>query len=267
MSLTSEVRSRRSSRTAVVVKGAGVKVGACNSFLYGGPNNTKLRVNVKGVIFTRKTSLSKSKLPVAPFIDYIVNRSPYKDVFISKDAKAILRGYAKVDTSKDLYLVHSALVVARTGEEGGIPPAMFSLLVKRGVSEHLAFWASQLIDGTPSDVCPRRGFYNHEHAFDFLHASFYNYCKGIVKEKGVPFNDGGQGIHYSGVGGIFGEGAKELGTRAAIAIALREAVESRNVKKSTYKNPFAKVEKKAVSARLLAKHLAPLLIAMPENKL
>lgn len=203
------------------------------------------------------------------FLHWMLNDSPWSEVFTTKHVGLVSKFGAEVDVTKDVYMVHSAATAMRCGIEAPLVPAMFGALVEEGIEPHLAFMASHYVDGTFQDVKPSNC---NLHAMPFTgeSTSLEDFRKGFRKEKlkGKTFqnthdddDDGtyrGVGSCFSGVGEVvkFRPIAKEAHRAGQQEASQTEKNDSRTV---AYKNPFG--HKKAgngekVHLPLFAKHYA-----------
>lgn len=202
------------------------------------------------------------------FLHWMLNDSPWSDVFTTKHVGLVSKFGAEVDVTKDTYMVHSAATAMRCGVEAPLVPSMFGALVEEGVEPHLAFMASHTVKGMFRDVKPS-GVNDHAMPFNAYETSLEGFREGFRKErlKGKTFqkthrddNGGtyhGVGACFSGIGGVVS--FKPI-AEAAYRKGQEEASQDKKKASRTvaYKNPFGhrNYNDEVVNLPLFAKHYA-----------
>ncbi len=254
-------------RTRLILNGE-KHINVCNMSLY---REKKGRDSLT-VVFGRwndEESHSSKYGDYGLFLHWMLNDSPWSEVFTTKHVGLASKFGVEVDVTKDVYMVHSAATAMRCGIEAPLVPAMFGALVEEGIEPHLAFMASHFVKGMLHDVNPYSGN-GHAIPFDVYSTSLEGFRKGFRKGKlkGKTFqntHNGDDDGTYRGVGYCFSGVGKVENFTPIVKTAHMECQEevSQTKKKSSrtfaYKNPFGhrKTDNgEKVNLPLLAKHYA-----------
>lgn len=117
-----------------------------NSPCHASLNGMKSKEKLKYVVSQhQKPFASIEREDHLKWVDYFVNRSPWKDVHILKDAEKILDGCYILDPETDKNLLASACIVSRFNTESNkLNFAYWAKLVKDGVKEDIATLLSHI---------------------------------------------------------------------------------------------------------------------------
>jgi len=137
------------------------------------------------------------------YIDYVLNRSPYCEVFYTKNIEEAIEGGVLINVDLPNNLVLGGMTALRTSWEFPHLVSFFKELVENGVSEDIAFLGAHC-------VVERGGEYNFEnitrgHYCVDVHSESYakNFVKRDLKRKGGLTRAGGY-PEYGSVHGCWG---------------------------------------------------------------
>lgn len=176
-----------------------------------------------------------------PYMDYILNRSPYKDIFVIKDVDYCLNYGVLVDTDNPGNVILSGLTLTRMLWEYTSIPLFWAELKKLGVQEDLALLAAHCIsrdkDGYHYGLCATNHF-----AFDLAdmtEGTVKNYLEGkaVNADKVTMLQSG----NFGGVQKLFdGDGKKFLsGYKAKDEVVVQTWGGARKVGRDATLEPFA----------------------------
>lgn len=131
------------------------------------------------------------------FLDWLMNRSPYRSVFMYKGAKTALKNKAVVvHTDVSARLMAGALVSTRRMWEHTHAIIVFSALVKRGVPENLAFLLGHMcsfdkgkLDSTSFSWAGGLSGHCSIDGYKVGKTGCRNFCKGSVVEQGQKYTN------------------------------------------------------------------------------
>lgn len=135
----------------------------------------------------KDSATDKDKLLV---IDFITKRSPWKNAFVQKDAKRILKqGYAVLRGDVPSHVMGGACVSFRIMWEQRQCLAVFCALVRAGVNESLAFFLSFSCNSTGKTL--QWGTYGPGHCVIYNSknslSGVRDFIKGVPSKKGPDF--------------------------------------------------------------------------------
>lgn len=96
------------------------------------------------------------------FLDYVVNRSPYKDVFLIKDIDYIFKNGMLCNVDVPDNLLAGALILVRSLWEWTYIPLHWKKLVLLGVNEDMALLAAHTVDGREGKYMFNENDYSHK---------------------------------------------------------------------------------------------------------
>lgn len=119
-------------------------VGAvCHASLRGAGTIYEHYEGIAGV-FNKLTEDGKAEY--RRWFDYLVNRSPWKDVYVTKDIDEALLSHVEINVKLASPIVMGAITILRTGHEYPISRRLFCHLIDKGVPEFAAMAATSFIN-------------------------------------------------------------------------------------------------------------------------
>lgn len=88
---------------------------------------------------------AKDKKAIRKWVDFIINRSIFKDVFLTKNVQAAWRYGVQVDVNKPTSQCVAGMIGLREGWEFPQLLKAFSFLTKNGINENVAFILSRMV--------------------------------------------------------------------------------------------------------------------------
>ena len=131
---------------------------ACHAPLRG---DGVIHEHYEGIAGVYKKLDADGKNEYRRWFDYLVNRSPWKDVYITKDIDEALISHVEINVNLSSPIVMGAITILRTGHEYSVSRKLFCHLVDKGVPEFAAMAATSFIHHGVDDY--KHGGVNSNH--------------------------------------------------------------------------------------------------------
>jgi hypothetical protein len=194
----------------------------CNArmnWVYGTPNKSQCTDIVQDVAWISKKS-DVNMTHFKAYVKWLLNASPWKDCFLTKDLSSAFRYGVKFNVDKSISQIAAAGIVLREGTEHSWRLKLFNKLMKDGFSGDVAFLVSYAVKG--DGVYSFQGFGgSHRVLSPTMHwgklKEFFNKPYAECEEKPMRTS---KDKSYS----IFANIAKDTASNNAINIVIQKAL-------------------------------------------